>query len=158
MVLKAPFAGVLLASLAAMGQAPGHTATSTVLIRVEVAKRTSLHVSTSQLRFDVIDENVPPRVVIDYTAAARTRVGGDVILTVEPMGEVRTPDGEPVRGLVVGFDSTGRHDRTLAEGAVHVAEAWTGSGARSGQIVFTLLGARKPGLYLLDLKFALSVP
>ncbi len=162
MAVNAPFLGLLIASLAAMGQAPSAGARATdagrVMLVVDVRSRTSLQVSTSELRFDVVDEAATPRVEVDYRAAARTRSDHPVMLTVDPAGEVRTLDGESVRGLAVRLEAAGARDTTLAAGGSHIVARWTGSGVRSGRVAFTLLGAHKPGVYLLALKFALSVP
>lgn len=135
----------------------GTDSSARAVMHVEVKTHTALQVSTSELHFDLIDEAGTPQVAVEYSAAARTRMGGPVVLTVEPLGELRTAGNTPV-GLVVAYQGEGQMGGTLTEGKRHVVASWTGSGIRPGRVVFRLLGASKPGVYSLSLKFGLSAP
>jgi hypothetical protein len=141
------------------GPVPGRAdTTATVAMRVEFRNQTALHVSTSQLRFDVSRPNDTSAASIEFTAAARTRRDGDVLLTVQPVGDMQAPDGASSAGLVVGYQGEGHNSGTLADSGPHVVGAWMGSGVRPGRVMFTLLGAHTPGVYSMSLKFVLSAP
>ncbi len=127
------------------------------MLQVNVGSHTDLRVSTSELRFEVIDRTNPPEIPVDYSAAARTRQDGEVVLTVESLG-VRTSENVPAPGLVVAYGGVGLKEGTLAVAGPRVVGTWTGSGVRPGRVIFSLLGATKPGVYLLSLKFNLSAP
>lgn len=139
-------------------------ATSMVRFQSDVFASTSLRVSSSVLRLDARpDAGVGPVVVgaIDFRAAARTRRDGEVVLTVEAPRDLPTIGGPPAsEDPAIGFEGIG-------EGAIggvlrgddpQVAGRWTGSGVRTGQLVFTLRGAAAAASGTVPLRFILSLP
>jgi len=155
-----PFiAATVVSLLGTQAPMPGRADTTvTVTMRAVFNSHTSLRVSSSQLRFEVPDTLATPRAFIEFSAAARTYTGAQVVLTVEAVGSVQPPAGGPSADLVVGYEGEGENAGTLSEAGPHVAGRWTGSGVRQGRVMFTLLGATAPGTYLLPLKFVLSAP
>lgn len=156
------FIGVLLGSLLAMGQAPipgRASASGTVTIRANLENRTSLRVSSSQLRFEVVDPLSAPTAVVDFTAMARTIRDGKVLLTVEPIGSIEAPQGGPASpDVTVLYQAEGGNSGALSQAGPHVAQVWIGSGVREGRVSFSLRGAQAAGVYVLSLKFVLSAP
>jgi hypothetical protein len=159
---KARFIGVLLGSLLAMGQAPmpgRANATAPVAIRADFGSHTSLRVSSSQVQFDVADPLTPPTSVIDFTAAARTVRGGEVLLTAEPLGGVQAPGSGPAaQDLTVLYEGEGGNSGVVSQAGPHVVGRWIGSDVRKGRVSFTLRGAQAAGVYSLSVKFVLSAP
>jgi hypothetical protein len=161
MRLNARFIGVLVGSVLAMGQAPmpGRASAATVTIRAEFSSRTSLHVSSSLVQFDVADPLIWQTKVIHFSAFARTIPGGEVLLTMEPVGGVQAPErGPAAQDLSVLYEGEGGNSGTASEAGRHVVGRWTGSGVREGHVSFTLRGAQAPGVYALSVKFVLSAP
>jgi len=152
-------AAMVVSLLGTQAPMPGRAdATATVTMRAVFNSYTSLRVSSSQLRFEVPDTLAAPRVFIEFSGAARTRTGAQVVLSVEAVGAIQPPAGGPSADLVVGYEGEGENAGTLSEAGPHVAGRWTGSGVRQGRVLFTLVGATVPGTYLLPLKFVLSAP
>ncbi len=162
MHLKARFIGLLLGSLLAMGQAPmpGRASASGVVgIRADFSSYTSLRVSSSQLRFDVADPLTNPTATVEFTAAARTVRGGEVLLSVEPVGGVQSPESGPAaQDVTVRYEGEGGNSGTLSQAGPHVVGRWIGSNVRQGRVSFTLRGAQAAGVYSLSVKFVLSAP
>jgi hypothetical protein len=163
MYLRVRFIGLLLGSLLAMGQAPmpGRASASAVVgIQANFSSRTSLRVSSSHVQFEVADPLVSPTFVIDFTAAARTIRGGEVQLTVEPIGSVQTADrgGPAAPDLTVLYEGEAGNSGTLSQAGPHVVGRWIGSNARQGRVWFTLCGAQAAGVYTMAVKFVLSAP
>ena len=161
MRLNGRFIGVLLGGLLAMGQAPmpgRANASGMVTVRADFSRHTSLHVSTSQLVFRVDRPGGIPRAIVDFTAAARTRRDGEVLLTVEPVGTMQMPEGGVAPNLVVAYEGEGGCLGALSGAGPHVVARWAGSGMRPGRVLFALLGAHRPGVYSLSVKFVLTAP
>jgi hypothetical protein len=160
-VPAARLAGLSLATLAAV-VAPawaGASASASVQVRVEVHARTVLRVSTYQLRFDVPADASSATAEIEFSAAARTRRDGEVMLTVEPERWIEGPGGAADVDALVTFDGDGEgvSGGRLAPSAPSVAGRWLGSGKRDGHLRFTLrTGAA--GTYQLPVRFVLSAP
>ncbi len=127
-------------------------------MHAEFRSHTSLNVSTSQLRFEIGDAKDTPRAAIEFAAAARTYQGGEVLLTVDPIRTIHSPQGGPSANLGIGYEGEGGISGTLSEAGPHVVGRWVGSGMRPGRVLFALHGADAPGVYLLSLKFVLSAP
>ena len=123
------------------------SATASVIVNVRFMTRTSLRVSTEVLRFDVTRPDEPAVASVDFSAAARTQPGGEVVLTVESLQAV---DGSiSLRGEgTVGV---------LAPARPVVAGRWIDSGSRAGHLEFALCSAA-PGTYTVPLRFVLSAP
>lgn len=135
-------------------QAAGRYATGAVTIRADLSSHTSLRISSADLRFEVSEPGKAVRTAIDFTAAARTEVGGDVVLTIEPDGAVEAPANVQAVALAVALAGDGG---TLGT-EPRVAGKWSGSGVRHGRLEFTLSGAPAPGVYRVPVKFVLSAP
>jgi hypothetical protein len=135
------------------------TATTSVNVTANFTSRTSLRVSSQQLHFEIGDPNDDAVAVVEFTAAARTREGGEVVLTVEPMRSVEGPGGAGDLETTIAFDGDGEGTTTgvLRPTSVSVAGRWIGSGVRRGRLRFSL---RAPvgGTYTMPVRFVLSTP
>jgi hypothetical protein len=130
-----------------------------VTMRAEVSARTSLQVSTKELRFEIPAGTTSAEASLDFTASARTRSGAEVVLTIVPDGAVSGPGG--AADIEVSLDFVG-HGPGLASGhldsaASSVAGRWSGSGSRRGRLTFRLRSA-SPGTYIVPLTAILSAP
>jgi len=125
------------------------SATASVVVNVQFTTRTSLKVSGDVLRFDVTRADEPAIAVVDFSAAARTQPGGEVLLSVEPLQAVE--GSLSVRGERDGIAAV----TVLAHPVV--AGRWSGSGTRAGRLVFALC-APAAGAYAVPLRFVLSAP
>jgi hypothetical protein len=136
-------------------------AARSLVIGATVANTTSLRLSSSTLHIEVVTGGSAVVVgTIAFHAGARTRTAGEVILTVEALRDPETlasgPSGDSVvveyggsaDGVVPGVLSTGPQ----------VAGRWTGSGARHGQLVFTLRSAGALAGGTIPLRFVLVTP
>ena len=153
--------GVLVAvtvalALAAPVAASEHDA-ATVVVTASFTSKTSLRVSTELLRFEVTDSGAAS-VAVDFAAGARTRAGGEVVLTVEPVRALEGPGGAADVETAVSFDGVGEgtHSGALAS-APSVAGRWSGSGLRTGRLQFSL-HSNVAGTYTLPVRFVLSAP
>jgi hypothetical protein len=129
-----------------------------VQVQAQFASRTSLNVSARVLQFDVTEAGVAT-VAIDFAAGARIASGGEVVLSVEPERAIAGPGGAADVETTLSFDGHGAGTLagTLAPHAAAVAGRWTGSGLRTGRLVFALHTAT-PGHYTVPLRFVLSTP
>jgi hypothetical protein len=152
-----------LITCAAAGHAPraaaSDTATATIAAHARFASRTSLRVSAQTLHFDVTDPGAPATLRVDFVAGARTRPGGEVVLTIEPLRVIEGPGGAADVGASVEF--SGETEGTLAgiistTGAV-VAGRWVGSGRHAGSLRFSLRSG-VAGTYSLPVRFVLTAP
>ena len=139
--------------------APSDSATATLGVSVLVASRTSLRVSTPILRFDVTAQGEPAIAIVDVVASSRTREGGEVVLSIDPMGVGRsTSDGDGDRDtLTFVGEGAGLSAGSLSVHSPAVAARWIGSGTRSGRVSFALR-ARRAGTYTIPVRFVLSTP
>jgi hypothetical protein len=151
---------VVLGALAAPRAAgAAETVVTTVVATATVSSRTSLAVSTDLLQFEVTTPEEPAVATVDFVAGARTHGRAQVLLTIEPVRAIGGPGGAADVDAAMSFAGTG--DATLtglvrARGPA-VAARWSGSGRRSGQLVFSLR-ASAPGNYTLPVRFVLSAP
>jgi hypothetical protein len=146
-------AGLVVLALSAVplrAAAADDSTSSTVTVTAQFGARSSLMVSASVLHFVVVQPGQPAVVVVEFSAAARTRQGGEVLLTVEPMETAGTP-----MDLSVAGDGDVPH--ALATGGPCVAGRWTGSGRRSGRLTFVLQNSAA-GSHSLPVQFVLSTP
>ena len=148
----------LVASCALSRQAAAQV-TATVPALATVHARTSLVVSSELLRFDVVEPGGRASVTVDFSAAARTAAGADVVLSVEPLTGLLGPGGAADFETTLAFDGSGEGTRggVLDAAAPTVAAHWTGSGLRRGRLTFTLR-AGAPGAYQIPVRFILSAP
>jgi hypothetical protein len=156
MMIRRSIAACSVVLLATSPIAGGAEATRPLVMSATFGTRTSLRVSSSDLRFSVSAGAPAETVIVEFTAAARVRPDADVVLTVEGGDGLRAVGGSASPDLVVSFQGDGQHAGTLREAGPHIAGAWKGSGVHHGQIRFTLGGATAAGTYLLPLKFVLS--
>jgi hypothetical protein len=135
------------------------SATASITVTAEFASRTSLKVSSQVLSFQVSDPAQTAVAVVDFSAGARTRSGGDVVLTVEPLRSVEGPGGAADVDTAVTFSGTGNGtlSGTLQSVNATVAGRWNGSGLRTGQLTFAL-HASVSGTYTVPVRFVLSTP
>ena len=147
-----------LALVLGAGRAAGESATATVSVRAEFGARTALRLSSDVLRFDVASPTEEALAVVDFSAAARTRSGGEVVLSVEPLG-TRGPGGAADVETSVSFrgDASGVLSGDLQSAAPTAAARWQGSGVRQGRLTFALRAAAA-GQYEVPVRFVLSTP
>jgi hypothetical protein len=133
--------------------------TATVAVSATFGSRTSLKVSSQVLQFDVRDPAAPATAAIDFSAGARTRQGGEVVLTVETVHAIQGPGGAAGVETSVSFagEGTGTLSGALTSASASVAGRWAGSGLRTGRLVFNLR-AGASGSYTLPVRFILSAP
>lgn len=151
--------GVLLASVAGSSPAAAQTSTGVATVTATFAPRTAFRAAASSLEFHVITPDQPAMASVDFVASARTWAGAEVRLLVEPAGAVSGPGGaadvETRLVLESGGDGVVPGDVPLSGRST--AARWTGSGRRSGRLVFSLR-ASAPGRYAIPLTFLVSVP
>jgi hypothetical protein len=144
------FAAVLVSGmLTPLAASTPEVVTARVAILVQVTARTSLTVSTDQLRFDPLPDG-GAEADVDFCAAARIASGSDIVLTVQPL--------TPVDGVVT-FSGSGDGTRagTLSAVAPATAGRWHGSGLRRGHLVFRVRDAAHAALSV-PVRFVLSAP
>jgi hypothetical protein len=133
-------------------------AAATVRVQAQFASRTSLSVSARVLQFDVTEAGVAT-VAIDFAAGARIASGGEVVLSIEPERAIAGPGGAADVETALSFEGHGAGTLAgaLAPHAPAVAGRWSGSGLRTGRLIFALQAAA-PGYYSVPLRFVLSTP
>jgi hypothetical protein len=149
--------GVLLgapqASLAA------DAANASVVVNVQFSTRTSLKVSSDVLHFDVARPSEPALAAVDFSAAARTQSGAEVVLSVEPLRGVEGPGGaaDVESSLTVEAAGAGTVSGVVAPDQPTIAGRWIGSGVHAGRLLFSLRAAAS-GTYTVPMRFVLSAP
>jgi hypothetical protein len=139
--------------------AAADNATTSVTVSARFESRTSLKVSDRVLRFEVESPAQAATAAIEFDAGARTRAGGEVVLTVESVRATHGPGGagDADTSLEFAGEGDGALSGSLAPSAPAVAGRWVGSGKRTGRLVFALR-ASAPGHYTLPVRFVLSAP
>lgn len=143
------------------GPAAAQHAARSLVIGATVAHTTSLRLSSSALQVEAATGGSEVVVgTIEFHAGARTRASGEVILTVEALQDPATLAGGPsADGVVVEFGgSSDGVVHGVLSGGPQVAGRWTGSGARHGQLVFTLRTAATIAGGTIPLRFVLATP
>lgn len=135
------------------------TATGVVVVSANFSSRTSLRVSTELLQFDVAAPGQPATALVEFSAAARTSSGAEVVLSVEPVRAIEGPGGAGDVESAVTFagEGEGTTAGALATNSTAVAGRWIGSGRRTGRLVFSLR-AGVSGTYAVPVRFVLSAP
>jgi hypothetical protein len=135
------------------------TATASITVTAEFASRTSLKVSNQMLQFDLNDPAQPAVAVVDFSAGARTRGGGEVLLTVEPLRAIEGPGGagDVEAGITFSGIGVGTLQGSLQNATTAIAGRWNGSGLRTGPLTFALR-ASVTGVYTVPVRFVLSTP
>jgi hypothetical protein len=155
-VLTVAVASLLFGTAAASA---ADSASTTVQVQVQLSSRTSLHVSSQMLQFDLTDPAGAATAAVDFRAGARVPSASDVILTVEPLHAINGPGGaaDVDASVSVGGEGTGLIGGTLALNGPTLAGRWHGAGLREGRLVFTL-HANASGNYTVPVRFVLSMP
>ena len=135
------------------------SANASVAVTAQFGSRTALKVSTELLQFDVTAADQPAVAIVEFSAAARTHQGGEVVLTVERAGALSGPGGaaDADASLTVSMAGNGESAATLDPSAQVVAGRWVGSGKRAGQLAFSLRSS-VPGVYSMPVRFVISAP
>ena len=126
------------------GQSPAAQATHSVTATATFGPWTSVEVSSHVLRFHVSDESVPTEAVVAFTAGARTRTNGEVLLVVEVADQGVEAQGAPGALAIVGGPE-GTIAGAVARQTPTVAARWIGGGFRTGSVTFRLQAP--PGQY-----------
>jgi hypothetical protein len=135
------------------------TDSKSLVVSAQFGSRTSLKVSTQVLRFEMDAATGMAVAAVDFSAAARTREGGEVMLSVEPLRAIKGPGG--AADVETALSLEGQGDGTvrgqLAKVGPSVAARWIGSGFRTGRLLFSL-HTSSPGTYTVPVKFVLTAP
>ena len=131
------------------------TASATLVVNAQFSTRTSLKVSSQMLQFAVGAGDQSPSVAVDFSAAARTRAGGEVMLLIEPLGGT-DDDAEGGAEMTFAGEGQGTGRGALAVSGLTPVARWTGSGLRTGRLTFTLRGSA--GRYTVPVRFLLTAP
>lgn len=133
----------------------GAESIASITAHAQIASRTSLNVSTETLHFTVVAPETPATMSVHFSAASRTHDGAHIVLSVELVQPLGYPaDG----GTALTFDSGGAgRAGTIVPATSAVVARWTGSGRRTGQVVFALR-TRAVGTYSVPVRFVLSTP
>lgn len=146
---------VVLGLAAPSAAADSASASATVVVNAQFSTRTSLKVSSQMLQFAVGAGDPAPSVAVDFSAAARTHAGGEVMLLIEPLGGI--DDGaEGIAAMTFAGEGQGTGRGALAVGGLTPVARWTGSGLRTGRLTFTLRAAA--GRYTVPVRFLLTAP
>lgn len=151
--------GIAVCCAVAAAPAARADATAHLTVHAQVLGRTSLNVSTENLRFDVSSPNGSATASVDFSAAARTHADGDVMLSIEllrPGGDADEPY-EPAAALTFAGEGEGTGAGDVTASGSHVAARWVGSGHRTGRLLFTLR-TRAAGSYAVPVRFVLTAP
>jgi hypothetical protein len=127
----------------------------TVSARAEIVARTSLTVSDTVLRFSQADPSQLPTASVEFTAGARTGRDAQVVLTVEVLESAAAGAVPPVIGFI--GEGQGTRQGQLSGDAPGIAARWTGSGIRSGRLVFSLR-ASDSSTSSFPVRFVISAP
>jgi hypothetical protein len=161
MRLELVLVGVLL-----MQGPPSGPQNATVTLSVNLGSHARLLMSSTILDFPDADPDVVPLVAavpasITVTAKTRTTRSNQVILTVQPTGDLRsgllTIPSSMLRWTATG---TGFVGGALATGSNQTVGSWTSSGVRTGtqSFLFENRWTHPPGTYSITLVYTLSSP
>jgi hypothetical protein len=131
------------------------SSSASVVVNANFSTRTSLKVSSQMLQFAVPSGDETAGVEVDFTAAARTRAGGEVILLVESLGPIDDGSEGSADVTFTGEGQGTNRGSLVVDGATPVAR-WIGSGLRTGRLTFTLRAVA--GRYTLPVRFLLAAP
>jgi hypothetical protein len=139
--------------------AASETATASVAVTATFNAKTSLKVSTQILQFEVTSPEREATAAVEFSAGARTRQSGEVVLTIEPDHAILGPGGAADVDTSLRFagDGDGIRSGALQSSQPTIAGLWRGSGLRKGRVVFALRAAA-PGTYTLPVRFVLTLP
>ena len=153
--MRGLLAGVVTGLLIVSGTAAAaETACGSVTVVATFSSRTTLHVSSDDVLFNVTSADVPAVASIDFLAAARTRAGAPVVLSLEPFAEF---DQHTDSSLSFNGQGDGTMSGTVRADAPTIGGQWVGSGVRHGRLVFVLRSTTL-GSHVVPLRFVLSAP
>jgi hypothetical protein len=154
-----PFCAVAAALFGMASTASAAETTTSVVVSAQFSSRTTLKVSTDILQFDVANPGDPATAAVDFSAAARTHSGAEVLLSIEQLRNVEGPGGASDLESSVTFVGLGLGtlDGALGVARPAVAARWSGSGLRQGRLLFALR-AGASGSYTVPVRFVLSAP
>ena len=129
----------------------GETARSTITVAATIGARTSLKLSSDTVRLGAGAAGQRAVGSVTFSAAARTRADGEVLLTVERIDD--TSAGE------LNFASTaeGSAEGAFVHGKPAVAGRWVGSGHRRGTVTLSGSVSNEPTVDV-PLRFLLTAP
>ena len=130
------------------------TATSTVTVSAEFTTVTSLKVSSQSLQFVQSGPDQPAVAVVEYSAGARTRQGGEVLLIVEPPAS--SASGDAADPVSFSGEGVGAIHGVLSLDAPTLVARWSGSGLRKGRLTFA--SSTRGGGEGIPVRFVLSAP
>ena len=136
------------------GQASAQQVTRGVTASATFAPRTSLQVSSNVLRFHVTDASIPAVATVDFMAGARTRHGGEVLLTVQLTDSGQLPTAGD-QTLTIAAGTEGTIAGPVAPDAAAIVARWISGGMRNGRVTFRLQAA--PGNYDIPVRFLLNL-
>jgi hypothetical protein len=157
---------ILLAGVLIQGPPVSGPQNATVALSVNLGSHARLSMSSSALAFPDADPDLVPFVAgvppaITVTAKTRTTRSNQVLLTVQPSGDLRsgllTIPAAMLRWTATGAGFVGG---TLVTGSNEVVGTWTNSGVRIGtqSFVFENRWTHPPGTYSVTLVYTLSSP
>jgi hypothetical protein len=146
---------VFITSVGLPGSMYAAEASATMRVQAEFSSRTVLEVSARSLRFEIAEATDTATASVDFSAAARTHAGADVVLSVEVLPTAATAGDQS--GFTVAGIGDGVLGGDLRPGTPFVAARWSGSGRRSGSFVFRMRAA-VAGNYTVPVHFVLTAP
>ena len=157
---------ILLVGVLLIQGPPSGLQNATVTLSVNLGSHARLLMSSTTLDFPDADPDLVPFVAavpssIAVTAKTRTTRNNQVILTVQPTGDLRsgilTIPAAMLRWTATG---TGFVGGALATGSNETVGTWTSSGVRSGtqSFIFENRWTHPPGTYSITLVYTLSSP
>ena len=157
---------MLLVGLLLIQGPPSGPQNATVTLSVNLGSHARLSMSSTTLDFPDADPDLVPFVAavpgsMTLTAKTRTTRDNQVILTVEPTGDLRsgvlTIPAAMLRWTAAGAGFVGG---TLATGSSEPVGMWTSSGVRTGtqSFLFENRWTHPPGSYSVTLVYTLSSP
>ena len=129
-----------------------------VTVTAQFSSRTSLHVPTHSLQFDIVHPAEPAVASVMFTAGARTVADAPVLLLFEMTDEIRDIDGRLHGDTTVTLIN--RDDGMSAELTPRtptIARRWIGSGLRTGYLMFALRTGTA-GRYRVPIRVTLTAP
>jgi hypothetical protein len=141
---------LLVFALAPVQPVVAESAVAVVRVSAMIEGRTSLRVSGSTLGFPSRPDD-RGAAVVEFSAGARTRTGGEVVLSVERLDPPDSPSAVRFAGNGEGTTNGVLADRP------RVVARWSGSGMRRGRIAFTR-APEDAGTAAVPLRFSLTAP
>jgi hypothetical protein len=148
----------LILAVGLIGPCPASAAEAVrhVTLTAEVSSKSALRVSSQTLVFTVGQDGGSATASIEYSAAARTRSEGEVVLSIEWPNGAEGPGGGSDAETSLTVDDERTSAAALASGTL-MAARWIGSGVRHGRFTFRLTAAAA-GVYTVPVRLLISAP